>query len=98
MKGIKVKKISGRRIIILAMQVVFVLILGYQIFNLYKLYQSLYVTADSKSVGAKAPRSDISAYKQAVERFENAKTYTAPDVNVATPFKAPPKGTGEEPF
>lgn len=81
----------------MTLQVVFLVVFAYQFFYLYRLYHSLYATASLKQSSTKAPRSDISAYKQAVDRFQAAKFYSAPEVIVQTPFKIAPK-SNEEPF
>jgi hypothetical protein len=90
MKTLSLQKIHGRRLIILAQQVVFLGVLGYFIYYLNHLYQSLYFQQSSSMTG-RVPRSNLNAYKQAVDRYKSYESYRVSEGAIPTPFKVPPK-------
>jgi len=92
MKTTSLKKVNTSRLLVVTLQVIFLALLAYQAYFIYGLYQSLQIQP-SVADTTKTTRSNLTAYRQAMQRFQDSLTYELPTSDIKTPFKTPPKAT-----
>ncbi len=83
-----VKKINKALIMLIALNVLFVFLIGYE----FSLLNNLYNDINESSLGSMSPhgiRVNFSGYAQAIQRYQNSLLYAPPAVTVSDPFSNP---------